>query len=81
MTGPALDLIEWTFKKVSKNTLSIAEDAVNFKILISFGNSERGRALLRLANSFVKKLNTKAEIATMHLAQTSEIHQFNIKDY
>ena len=81
MTGPALDLIEWTFKKVSKNTLSIAEDSVNFKILISFGNSERGRALLRLANSFVKKLNTKAEIATMHLAQTSEIHQFNIKDY
>lgn len=81
MTGPALDLIEWTFKKVSKNTLDIAEDAVNFKILISFGNSERGRALLRLANSFVKKLNTKAEIATMHLAQTSEIHQFNIKDY
>jgi Kef-type K+ transport system membrane component KefB len=81
MTGPALDLIEWTFKKVSKNTLGIAEDAVNFKILISFGNSERGRALLRLANSFVKKLNTKAEIATMHLAQTSEIHQFNIKDY
>ena len=81
MTGPALDLIEWTFKKVSKNTIGINEDAVNFKILISFGNSERGRALLRLANSFVKKLNTKAEIATMHLAQTSEIHQFNIKDY
>ncbi len=81
MTGPALDLIEWTFKKVSKNTIGINEDSVNFKILISFGNSERGRALLRLANSFVKKLNTKAEIATMHLAQTSEIHQFNIKDY
>jgi len=81
MTGPALDFIEWAFKKVSKNTLGIAEDSVNFKILISFGNSERGRALLRLANSFVKKLNTKAEIATMHLAQTSEIHQFNIKDY
>ena len=81
MTGPALDLIEWSFKKVSKNTIGINEDSVNFKILISFGNSERGRALLRLANSFVKKLNTKAEIATMHLAQTSEIHQFNIKDY
>ena len=81
MTGPALDLIEWTFKKVSKNTIGINEDSVNFKILISFGNSERGRALLRLSNSFVKKLNTKAEIATMHLAQTSEIHQFNIKDY
>ena len=81
MTGPALDLIEWAFKKVSKNTIGLNEDSVNFKILISFGNSERGRALLRLANSFVKKLNTKAEIATMHLAQTSEIHQFNIKDY
>ena len=81
MTGPALDFIEWAFKKVSKNTLGITEDSVNFKILISFGNSERGRALLRLANSFVKKLNTKAEIAAMHLAQTSEIHQFNIKDY
>ena len=81
MTGPALDLIEWIFKKTSKNSLSVSEDFVNFKILVSFGNSERGRVLLRLANSFVRKLNTKAEVATMHLAQTSEIHQFNIKDY
>ena len=28
----------------------------------------------------VRKLNDKAEINVMHLAQTNEIHQFNIKD-
>jgi hypothetical protein len=55
MTGPALDLINYIFK--SKEVLIPKEiiDNSKFKILISFGNNEKGKSLLRLANSFVKK--------------------------
>jgi len=81
MTGPALDLIEWSFKKLKTENSNENDEISKYRILISFGNSERGKSLLKLANSFVKKLNTNAEITTMHLAQTNEIHQFNIKDY
>ena len=81
MTGPTLDLIEWFFsKKYIKITNNNEKESTKFRILISFGNPERGKFLLRLANSMVRKLNDKAEINVMHLAQTNEIHQFNIKD-
>ena len=81
MTGPTLDLIEWFFsKKYIKTTNNNEKESTKFRILISFGNPERGKFLLRLANSMVRKLNDKAEINVMHLAQTNEIHQFNIKD-
>ena len=81
MTGPTLDLIEWFFsKKHKKITNNNEKESTKFRILISFGNPERGKFLLRLANSMVRKLNDKAEINVMHLAQTNEIHQFNIKD-
>ena len=81
MTGPTLDLIEWFFSKKYKKTINNNEkESTKFRILISFGNPERGKFLLRLANSMVRKLNDKAEINVMHLAQTNEIHQFNIKD-
>jgi hypothetical protein len=81
MTGPALDFIEWIFTKVKG---SESEDdtieSTKFRILLSFGNPERGKVLLRLANSLVRKLNDNAEIDVMHLAQTNEIHQFDIKN-
>ncbi len=81
MTGPALDFIEWIFSKSTKQE-DIADviESNKYRILISFGNPERGKVLLRLANSLVRKLNDHAEIDVMHLAQTNEIHQFNIKD-
>jgi Kef-type K+ transport system membrane component KefB len=81
MTGPTLDLIEWFFSNKQKKIINNNEkESTKFRILISFGNPERGKVLLRLANSIVRKLNDKAEINVMHLAQTNEIHQFNIKD-
>ncbi len=81
MTGPALDFIEWAaskrrYKGYGKKVI----DSTKYRILISFGNPERGKILLRLANSLVRKLNDNAEVDVMHLAQTNEIHQFNIKD-
>ena len=49
MTGPTLDLIEWFFSKKYKKTINNNEkESTKFRILISFGNPERGKFLLRL---------------------------------
>lgn len=80
MTGPALDLINLIFK--SKDTL-IPIDAINnkFKILISFGNNEKGKSLLLLANSLVKKQKENTNITALHLSLSDEMHAYNIKEY
>ncbi len=81
MTGPALDLINWLFK--AKNLL-IPEEVIRngkFKILISFGNTEKGKSLLRLANSFVKKQTETAAITAMHLTLSDEMHSYNVEAY
>ncbi|MEN9446529.1 MAG: hypothetical protein RL728_1041, partial [Bacteroidota bacterium] len=79
MTGPALDFIEWSFKKFKPTTVE-SEENYKFRILISFGNNERGKNLLHIANSFIRKMNNNAEINVLHLEPTNEIHQFNIKE-
>jgi Kef-type K+ transport system membrane component KefB len=80
MTGPALDLINMLFK--SKETRS-AKDKLNdtFKILLSFGNQEKGKSLLRLANSFVKNQKENTNITAMHLSLSDEMHAYNLEDY
>ncbi|MET0759297.1 MAG: cation:proton antiporter [Flavobacterium sp.] len=81
MTGPALDLINWLFKT---KDIIIPEEVIKngkFKILISFGNAEKGKALLRLASSLVKKQKGTANITAMHLTLSDEIHTFNMEEY
>ncbi len=81
MTGPAIDLINYVFK--SKETL-IPDDIIEsnkYKILISFGNYEKGKSLLRLANSLVKKQKDVSSITAMHLSVSDEMHGFNLEEY
>jgi hypothetical protein len=55
MTGPALDLINYLFKS---KVVPDAEEITNqskYRILFSFGNNEKGKSLLRLANSLTKQ--------------------------
>ncbi|WP_395059119.1 cation:proton antiporter [Flavobacterium sp.] len=81
MTGPALDLINHVFKE--KETLT-PEDVIEinkYKILISFGNYEKGKSLLRLANSLIKKQKEVSTITAMHLSVSDEMHGFNLEDY
>lgn len=80
MTGPALDLINWAFKSKEEIPKEISE-IHKFKILISFGNPEGGRSLLRLANNLIRKLNGNAAVTAMHLSPTNELHHFNISEY
>ncbi len=79
MTGPALDIINYLFKNKTQN---IATEVLNrYKILISFGNNEKGKSLLRVANSFIKKQNESASVTAMHLTLSDEMHSYNIEDY
>jgi hypothetical protein len=81
MTGPALDLINWIFKT---KDIIIPEEVTKdgkFKILISFGSNEKGKSLLRLASSFIKKQKETANITAMHLTLSDEMHSYNLEEY
>ena len=78
MTGPALDLINYIFK-----TKDVAPDEIEinkFKILISFGNNEKGKTLLKVANSLVKKQKENTSITAMHLTLSDEMHAFDLEE-
>jgi Kef-type K+ transport system membrane component KefB len=80
MTGPALDLINYFFK--NEDTLpEKVLDSIRYKVLISFGNPETGRSLLRLADTFTKKQNGNSELTTMHLSPASDLHHYNADEY
>jgi len=77
MTGPALDLINWIFKSKQEEVPLEISQANKFKVLISFANPERGKSLLRLAHSLIKKLNGNAAVTAMYLTPTTELHHFD----
>lgn len=81
MTGPALDIINFIFKTKDVIIPAVVKKSSEFKILISFGNNEKGKALLRLANSLVKKQSEKTNITAMHLTMSDEMHAYNLEDY
>ena len=80
MTGPALDFINFVFK--SKGTID-AEEEINhnkYRVLVSFGNNEKGKSLLRLANSLTKKQKASSAITALHLSLSDELHSFNMEE-
>ena len=80
MTGPAIDLINHIFKtKEAYFPKEINHSA--FKILISFGNNIKGKSLLKIANSLVKKQNDNSNVTALHLSLSDEIHAFSLEDY
>ena len=80
MTGPAIDLINFIFKTKS---VYFAKDVNSnmFKILLSFGNAEKGKTLLRLAHSLVKKQRENANVTALHLSLSDEMHAYNLQEY
>ncbi len=81
MTGPALDIINFIFKKKELPVPQAPAQARGFKILVSFRNPETGRSLLKLANGFVKKNKENSSITAMHLSPSNELHAYNIDEY
>ena len=80
MTGPAIDIINYFFKR---REVIIPKEISNssFKILISFGNNEKGKSLLRLANSFIKKQKENYNVTALHLSLSDEVHSYNLEEY
>ena len=81
MTGPSLNLLNFIFK--TKDEIAVDEvSAINkFRILISFGNNEKGKSLLRLANSFIRKQKSTSSITAMHFTLSDELHSYNLEGY
>jgi Kef-type K+ transport system membrane component KefB len=80
MTGPILNLVNYFD---NKNISNVDEFSITdkFKILISFGSNEKGKSLLRLANSLVKKQKDTSSITAMHLTLSDELHSYNLEEY
>lgn len=82
MTGPALDLINrFLPEKDTGNIPDTIEKSGKYNILVSFGSPLRGRSLIRLANSFIKKAPQNATVTALHLSPSSDINQFNAIEY
>jgi len=81
MTGPALDLINYIFKPKALQIPKEVKDIKKYNILVSFGTTESGKALLKLANSLTKKSNNTTSLTVMHLSPTNELHHYNIEEY
>jgi len=81
MTGPALDLINWLFKSKAEDKIKEISRINKFKILVSFGDPENGKILVRLANCLIKKTNGNSAITAMHLFPSAKSHQFNLETY
>jgi Kef-type K+ transport system membrane component KefB len=76
MTGPAIDLIE-RFYPVKPAVASDTDDSL-IRILISFGNPESGKAMLRLAH---KMAGQRGHITLLHLSPLYDLHKFNTDEH
>lgn len=80
MTGPALDFINYI---IPEKKIELSDELLSykkFKILFSFGDSEHGKNMVRLTNSFVNRNHENTLVSALHLAPSNEIHQYNIKE-
>jgi len=82
ITGPAHDLIN-RFVPDKKRKLALENEAEEekYKILISFGSPDNGKAMLRMANSFAEPSENTTTITALHLSPSNEINQTNIQEY
>jgi Kef-type K+ transport system membrane component KefB len=80
MTGPTLDLIDRFFPaRNAAPTFSEETEARRFKVLVPFGDPERGRNMVRVANAFIRR-NDNAGVVALHLSPSSELNQFNVAE-
>jgi Kef-type K+ transport system membrane component KefB len=81
MTGPALDLIEKFFKPGIGAIQERISQPGKYKVILSFGNPEMGRVLLRLANNLVKRQPENSSVTTLHLCPNNLLHHYNVDEY
>jgi hypothetical protein len=81
MTGPALDIINRFLPEKNAEQPDPVIETGKYSILVSFGSPERGKTMLRLAHSFVKKIPSNSVITALHLSPSNDLNQFNSEEY
>ncbi len=77
MTGPLLSIIDKVLpEKIAVEKEKLAAELRKFKVLVPFGDPERGRSMVRLANAFVKS-TANADITALHFSPSGELNPFN----
>lgn len=77
MTGPVLDLLN---KYSSVETVS-KPIKPSFKILISFGSTQSGKKLIKIANLFAGNSKSTTEISALHVTPSADINKFEADRY
>lgn len=80
MTGPALNLIDFIFKR-RKNIVPQEALGNAYKVLLSFENPEEGKALIKVASNFMSAKDEKQAITAMYISSTNEINPYKIEEY
>ncbi len=78
MTSPILNLVDRVFKY--KEDVNATVQHQIYRILIPFGDSDRGRKLLMIANSFVKRNQNYSQIDMVHFSPGNNLYQYNIEE-
>lgn len=81
MTGPALDLIARLFRQKRTVVSEKISQLRKYKIILSFGNPEMGKSLLRLAHSLIRKQKENAVVTALHLCPNNVLHHYNMDEY
>jgi Kef-type K+ transport system membrane component KefB len=82
MTGLSLNVINKVFKPlkdkiINNNIYDLSED----KLLLFFRNSNKSKALIKLANSFSKKTDSNTPITAIHMTPSNGLHQMDVDIY
>lgn len=82
MTGPALDLIERLLPEPAE---PIAQPSPRtekgWRVLLSFGQSQSGRTLLRLADQLTFKQQGRLHLTAMHLSPDTDVNPMDHGDF
>lgn len=81
MTAPALHFIDKFFGRKEPSVLKETEMISKYRILISFGKPQMGRALLRVANSLTGNSNENSMITALHLSPSGLFNKYKIASY
>ncbi len=81
MTGPLLDIINKIFGKELPPAPDELKAMNKYRIYLFFDNATNAKALLRIANSLVKKQKLNTSITTMHIVPSSDVNAFNSDSY
>ncbi|MEO8588844.1 MAG: cation:proton antiporter [Flavobacteriales bacterium] len=82
MTGPALTVINRWFREKA-TTVVRGEPVVlpGWRVLISFGQPQSGRQLLRLAHQLTSKEQERTAITAMHLTPSMDVNPIDSGDF